>query len=199
MKGQQAALEAFAAQCAATNCPLGPDPKAAVDALLSAARSGQGPGGTSVAALTNAIVTALGFPDGDRVSTTNRLAQTLAAARSGDDTPIMNLINQAEAVRETDGQFINRCSRRAEPPHPRPGPRARRGSGPSSIRSSAASRALNLVKCLNWPSSTPPEDPKDLKIDVLLMGVQNDPIVRQRGRGRHGRHASSTPAPPASG
>ncbi|OPE51128.1 alpha/beta fold hydrolase, partial [Mycolicibacterium diernhoferi] len=40
VKGQQAALDAFTAQCAATNCPLGPDPKAAVDALLTAARNG---------------------------------------------------------------------------------------------------------------------------------------------------------------
>ena len=41
VKGEQAALDACAAQCAATNCPLGPDPKGAVDALLAAARSGR--------------------------------------------------------------------------------------------------------------------------------------------------------------
>src|ERR1700694_2993686 len=45
VRGQQSALDAFAAQCAAANCPLGPDPKAAVDSLLSAARAGRGPGG----------------------------------------------------------------------------------------------------------------------------------------------------------
>ena len=62
VKGQQAALDAFAAQCAAVNCPLGPDPKGAVDALLAAARAGHGPGGASVAAVADAITTALGFP-----------------------------------------------------------------------------------------------------------------------------------------
>jgi hypothetical protein len=41
--------------------------------------------------------------------------------------------------------------------------------------------ALNLVKCLNWPSGSPPQDPKDLKIPVLLLGVQNDPIVGNEG------------------
>ena len=41
--------------------------------------------------------------------------------------------------------------------------------------------ALNLVKCLNWPSGSPPQDPKNLKIDVLLMGVQNDPIAGNEG------------------
>ena len=35
VKGEQTALDAFASQCAATNCPLGPDPKGAVDALLA--------------------------------------------------------------------------------------------------------------------------------------------------------------------
>ena len=41
--------------------------------------------------------------------------------------------------------------------------------------------ALNLVKCLNWPSGTPPQEPKNLKVDVLLLGVQNDPIVGNEG------------------
>lgn len=62
VQGQQAALDAFAAQCVAVNCALGSDPKGAVSALLSAARSGDGPGGASVAAVANAVATALGFP-----------------------------------------------------------------------------------------------------------------------------------------
>lgn len=37
--------------------------------------------------------------------------------------------------------------------------------------------ALNLVKCLNWPSGKAPEDPQNLRTEVLLLGVQNDPIV----------------------
>ena len=49
VKGQQAALDAFAAQCVAVNCALGPDPKGAVSALLADARAGKGPGGASVA------------------------------------------------------------------------------------------------------------------------------------------------------
>lgn len=44
VQGQQAALDAFAAQCVAVNCALGSHPKGAVSALLSAARSGDGPG-----------------------------------------------------------------------------------------------------------------------------------------------------------
>src|SRR6185312_14198351 len=73
VKGEQAALDAFAAQCAATNCPLGPDPKGAVDAILAAARSGRGPGGASASAVTAAITTALASPRADRVAATNAL------------------------------------------------------------------------------------------------------------------------------
>lgn len=65
------------------NCALGSHPKGAVSALLSAARSGDGPGGASVAAVANAVATALGFPDSGRVDSTTKLADALAAARSG--------------------------------------------------------------------------------------------------------------------
>jgi len=41
--------------------------------------------------------------------------------------------------------------------------------------------ALDLVNCLNWPSGSAPQDPKDLKVPVLLLGVQNDPIVGNEG------------------
>src|SRR6202008_3255883 len=59
VKGEQAALDAWAAQCVATNCPLAPDPKGAIDSLLTAARNGNGPGGASVATVVDAITTAL--------------------------------------------------------------------------------------------------------------------------------------------
>jgi len=180
VKGQQAALEAFAAQCAAANCPLGTDPKGAVDAILTSARTGQGFNGISAAALVNGIVTALGFPTGDRVATTDSLARTLAAARSGDDSALRDLVNQAESVRETDGQFINRCSDSLSRPTP---DRVREliVQWPKLYPQFATVGALNLVKCLNWPSGSPPQDPKNLKIDVLLMGVQNDPIAGNEG------------------
>ncbi len=58
--------------------------------------------------------------------------------------------------------------------------------------------ALNLVKCLNWPSGAAPKEPKDLKVNVLLLGVQNDPIAGNRVC-PHRRRRSSTPARPASG
>ena len=179
-KGQQSSLDAFAAQCAAANCALGPDPKGAIDSLLASARAGRGPGGASVAALAGAITTALGFPDGDRATTTTRLADMLASARTGDDADLTQLINQTEAVRETDGQFINRCSDALNRPTP---DRVRElvVAWGKQYPQFGTVNALDLVKCLNWPSGSAPAEPKDLKVDVLLLGVQHDPIVGSDG------------------
>ena len=136
VKGQQAALDAFAAQCVAVNCALGPDPKGAVTALLADARAGKGPGGASVAQLANAITIALGFPTGGRVNATTGLANALAAARSGDTNPLTSLINRADATGDSDGQFVNCLQRRAQPPHPGPGSRigGRLGEALSPVR-----------------------------------------------------------------
>lgn len=180
VKGQQTALDAFAAQCTAVNCALGADPKGAVDSLLAAARAGHGPAGASVASVANAIITALGFPTGDSVSNTNDLANALAAARSGDANLLVNLINRAETTRETDGQFVNECSDALNRPTP------------DRIRQLVVAwgkiypqfgtvGALNLAKCVHWPVGSPPQPPKSLKVDVVLLGVQKDPIVGLEG------------------
>ncbi len=182
VKGEQTALDAFAAQCAATNCPLGPDPKAAVNALLDAARGGSGPGGASVAAVSEAISTALAFPHGDRVSATNALAAALAGARSGDVNQLNNLINEAQSLRGTDGQFVNRCSDSLNRPTP---DRVREllVEWGKEFPQFGKVGALDLVKCLNWPSGTAPPDPKNLKVNALLMGGQNDAVAGNEGVG----------------
>lgn len=180
VKGQQAALDAWAAQCVATNCPLAPDPKAAVDSLLAAARDGRGPGGASVAAVVDAISTALAYPRGDRVDAGNELAAAVAAARSGDTNQMTNLVTQAETLRQTDGQFVNSCSDALNRPTP---DRVRElvVAWGKLYPQFGAVGALDLVKCLNWPSGSAPQDPKNLQIPVLLLGVQNDPIVGNEG------------------
>lgn len=180
VKAQQAALDAFASQCVAARCALGPDPKGAIDALIAAARAGRGPGGLSVAVLANAIITALGYPTGDRVASTVRLADALANARTGDTNLLNSLVNQAEAARDSDGQFVNNCSDSLNRPTP---DRVRElvVAWGKLYPQFGTVGALNLVKCLNWPSGAAPKDPKTLKIDVLLLGVANDPIVGPQG------------------
>ncbi|MGI9124204.1 MAG: alpha/beta hydrolase [Mycobacterium sp.] len=180
VKAQQASLDAFAAQCVAANCALGPDPKGAVDAVLASARGGKGPGGLSVAVITNAIITALAFPTGDRISSTVKLANAVATARSGDVNQLNSLVNQAEAIRSTDGQFVNTCSDALNRPTP---DRVRElvVAWGKQYPQFGTVGALDLVKCLNWPSGSAPKDPKNLKINVLLLGVANDPIAGGQG------------------
>lgn len=179
VKGEQAALDAFAAQCVAVNCALGPDPKGAVSALLTDARTSKGVR-ASVASIANAISTALGFPTGDRVNTTVSLANALAAARSGDENQLNNLINRAESIRDSDGQFVNGCSDAVNRPTP---DRVRElvVAWGKLYPQFGAVAALNLVKCVHWPTGSTPQAPKELKIDVLLLGVQNDPIAGNEG------------------
>jgi pimeloyl-ACP methyl ester carboxylesterase len=180
VKGQQAALDAFAAQCVAVNCALGPDPKGAVSVLLADARAGNGPGGAPVAAVANAITVALGFPSGGRVGATTSLANALAAARAGDNNQLNNLINHAYAVNDSDGQFVTSCSDAINRPTP---DRVRElvVAWGKLYPQFGTVAALNLVKCVHWPTIPPPAPPKNLKVDVLLAGVQNDPIVGTEG------------------
>ncbi len=86
--------------------------------ILADARAGHGPAGASVASIVNAISTALGYPTGDRVGTTNELATALATARTGDTNLLANLINRAQSTRSTDGQFVNSCSDAVNRPTP---------------------------------------------------------------------------------
>jgi pimeloyl-ACP methyl ester carboxylesterase len=180
IKGQEAAFDAFAAQCVAVNCALAPDPKGIVDAVLDSARSGRGPAGASVAAVTHAIVTALGYPTGDRVNSTNELARALATAHAGDANLLNNLINRAQGTVGSDGHFINSCADALNRPTP---DRVRElvVAWDKLYPQFGTVGALDMVQCLSWPSSTTPEPPKELKIDVLLLGVQNDPIVGEEG------------------
>ncbi|MGZ4514916.1 MAG: alpha/beta hydrolase [Mycobacterium sp.] len=180
VKGQQAALDAFAAQCVAVNCALGPDPKGAVNGLLADARAGKGPAGASVAQLANAITVALGFPSGGRVNATTNLANALATARSGDTNQLTNLINHADATEDSDGQFVNTCSDAVNRPTP---DRVRElvVAWAKLYPQFGSVAALSLVKCLHWPTGSPQAPPKSLKVDVLLLGVQTDPIVGTEG------------------
>ncbi len=82
-KGQQAALDAFAAQCAAVNCPLGPDPKGCGELATGRRPRRPRPGGcVGGARLPAPSAPRWATPRGDRVSTTNDLATALANARS---------------------------------------------------------------------------------------------------------------------
>ena len=125
-------------QCVASGCALGPDPKGAIDALLAGAGQGDGPGGVSVATLADAISTALAFPRGDcsrRPTRWQRAGRRPRRRRQPAQRPRQPRRDAAQDRRPVR-QLVQR---RAQPADPRPGPRTRRRSGASSIRSSAPS------------------------------------------------------------
>ena len=189
VKGQQAALDAFAAQCVAVNCALGPDPKGAVTALLADARAGKAPGGASVAAVTNAITIALGFPIGDRVGATTSLANALAARplrrrqpAQQPDQPRRHHPGHRRPVRQL-------LQRRAQPPHPGPGSRTRGrlGQALSAVRHGRRAQP-GQVRALAHRLAAGKRR-KISRSTCCLLGVQNDPIVglgrRRRDSGHH--------------
>ena len=108
------------------------------------------------------------------------IVAAVAAAQSGNDNQMTNLITQAENLRQTDGQFVNGCSDALNRPTP---DRVRElvVAWPKLYPQFGGVGALDMVTCLNWPSGSAPQEPKNLKIPVLLLGVQNDPIVGNEG------------------
>jgi hypothetical protein len=133
-----------------------------------------------VATVTDALVTALGFPSGDRINDTTNLADTISAANSGDTNKLTSLINRAEATTGTDGEFINSCSDALNRPTP---DRIRElvVAWGKLYPQFGAVAALDLADCVHWPSGSAPQPPKHLRNDVMLQGVQNDPIVGMEG------------------
>ncbi|MGV0803224.1 alpha/beta hydrolase, partial [Mycolicibacterium elephantis] len=89
----------------------------------------------------------------DRVDATNALASAVAAARDGDPGPMSDLIDRAEALRDTDGQFVNRCSDSLSRPTP---DRVRElvVEWDKLYPQFGRVGALELVQCLSWPSGS---------------------------------------------
>jgi hypothetical protein len=133
-----------------------------------------------VATVAEAIATTLAYPRGDGVAATNSLATAVAGARSGDWSALNDLINDAETLRSTDGQFVNGCSDSLNRPTP---DRVRElvVAWGKLYPQFGTVGALEMVNCLSWPSGTTPPEPKNLKFPVLLLGTQNDPIVGNEG------------------
>ncbi len=182
VKGEQAALDAWAAQCVGHQLPTRrPTRRVPSTRCWRPRGAATGRAARRWRRSPTRSRTALAYPRGDRVDCRpTDLASAVAAARSGDANQMTNLITAAETLRQTDGQFVNSCSDALNRPTP---DRVRElvVAWPKLYPQFGAVGALNMVKCLNWPSGSAPQDPKNLKIPVLLLGVQNDPIVGNEG------------------
>ena len=148
--------------------------------------------------LANAITVALGFPSGGRVSATTSLANALA------DRPLRRHqpADQPDqprrchpGLRRPVRQLLQR---RDQPPDPGPGARTGRRVG-QALPAVRHGRRAQLGQMRALAHGLAAGAAEDLKVDVLLLGVQNDPIVGYRRGRRRPRPRSSTPTRPASG
>ncbi len=179
-----AALAAFAAGCTATGCPLGPDPRAAVAALvdglrdrpLAAVDGRRLTAGSAQFALLHGLSEPAGWP---------ALAAALAAAAAGDPGP---LLDGLEPVTGPGGTFAaalattcNDASVRLSPPevagvaeqlrtdHPLVGDRL----------------ALGLLACAPWPAVGAPAPVLGEGLPPLLViGTSGDPRAPLEGSRR---------------
>ncbi|MFD6354180.1 alpha/beta hydrolase [Nocardia tengchongensis] len=180
VRGQEAALTAWAQRCASLNCSLGPDPRATVIDLTNRAAAGQLPDLSAAA-----FVTTLNGYLGDSRTQGNQqiteFADALTALGKGDRGPITPFVLRAAAAIATDGQFVNRCTDNHEPSTPdRAKERETTWATQYPIFGKVA--AIDLMACSAWPAASPMALPDKLNLPVLVMGGSADPVTGQDGR-----------------
>ncbi|MEV1132816.1 alpha/beta fold hydrolase [Rhodococcus coprophilus] len=178
-RGAEAAVDAFARQCAALDCSLGDDPRQALEDLHAEATSGALAPVSSNALLT--VVTAyLGTPRGDLQGRIRELSDTLAAARDGDVSPLLDLVGSAEQLLGSDGQFVSRCSDGQRWPTPTRAADLQR-TWASLYPLFGADAAAATTACASWPTLPAPPLPAALETPVLVTGGAADPLVGSAG------------------
>ncbi|MEU5840529.1 alpha/beta hydrolase [Rhodococcus sp. NPDC047139] len=178
-RGAEAAVDAFARQCADLDCALGDDPRAAIEELHRRAAGGElAP--VSANSFLTALTGVLGTPRADLQARVREVADVLAGARDGDVMPLIELVGAAEEALATDGQFVAQCSDGQRWPTPaHAGDLAQNWSTLYPLY--GAEIASGLTACAAWPSLPPPPLPAALDVPVLVSSGAADPIVGNAG------------------
>ncbi|APA99869.1 alpha/beta hydrolase [Nocardia seriolae] len=179
VKGQEAALTAYAQRCASLKCSLGADPRAAVIDLVNRAGAGQF-GELSASALVTTLTGFLGDSRTQGNPQITEFADALSALGRGDRAPLTPFVLRAAAI-ATDGEFVNRCSDNHEPSTP---------VKAKELETAWATQypifgkvaAIDLMTCSSWPAAAPLARPEKLELPVLVLGGSADPVVGQDGR-----------------
>ncbi|GAB2519708.1 alpha/beta hydrolase [Nocardia heshunensis] len=180
VKGQEAALTAFAQRCSSLTCSLGADPHAAVVDLVNRAGAAQ-LGDLSASVLVTTLSSFLGDSRSQGNPQLTEFADALSALGRGDHGPITPFILRAAAGVGTDGQFVNRCSDNHEPSTPDKA-KALETSWGTQYPVFGKVAAIDLMACSAWPAATPMTAPDKLNLPVLVLGGSADPVVGQDGR-----------------
>ncbi|MGL6237170.1 MAG: alpha/beta hydrolase [Segniliparus sp.] len=170
--GLEASLRAFAAQCKALRCSLGPDPEAKLAELLDDAGSGR-LGRVSKSLLVEHIATVLALdPEGQPAAITE-LADQLGAPDSLDSH-----IGDTLSSRFTDGQLIAGCNDQRNQPTPeRAKELAQAWSAKDKYPMVGGVVAKSLLACSGWPTEQALEGPKSFAVPVLATFTKTNPVV----------------------
>lgn len=180
VKGSEAALTAFAQQCAAIGCSLGADPRAAVVGLVGRARSGQ-LGDVSAGPLLTAIAGFLADPRAGQSGHITELADPLSAAGRGDNGALDQLVQREAAAVGSDGQFVSTCSDNQQPATP-DRTKQLETSWATQYPAFGQAAAAQLMACTAWPAPDPQQVPTTLFLPVLVLGNDANPVANGDAR-----------------
>ncbi len=176
VRGEEAALTAFATRCAAVGCSLGADPRSQVVELFRRADAGDlAP--LSGATVRQAVVHLLAYPStADGAARVRSTSDTVAGALVGNTTALDDAVDEVRALTETDGHFVSRCTDGQQWPAP-DRVRELQASWSGQYPAFGATAALNLLTCSAWPATTPPPVPSTLGLPVLVLSGNADAVT----------------------
>jgi len=181
-KAAEAAFDTFGALCTTRPaCPLAPDPRAAVNALLDQLRRGSLIAGDGRRLTPGATMTALLYGLAEP-RTWPGLAAALAAARTGDPAPLLDLLDPVAGL---GGRFdpilattCNDVARRMSP--------GEIGELTTKWRTAyplfGPTLAVRLLACTPWPTVATPAPPVPAGLPpMLVVGTARDPRAPLEG------------------
>lgn len=178
--GTDAALTGFADQCRALSCPLGNDPRTAVAALQSKARSGDLPGlsDTDVLAV---IRLGVGTYAGDRAAAITATAKMLADAGNGNIAAMQAAAARAHTIFDSDGQLLTRCAD-TNSPVGQSQAAALMDQWGKQYPLTGYQTAIGTQRCNGWPAiADPAPSPAKFRTPTLILDGGFDPINGDKG------------------
>lgn len=170
--GLEASLGAFAEQCKALRCSLGPDPGARLAELLADAGAGR-LGQVSKSLLVEDIATVLALDPAGQPAAITALADQLDAPQGLD-----RAVADTMAARFTDGQLIAGCNdQRNQPTADRAKELAQSWSAKDKYPLVGEIVAKSLLDCSGWPTQQALEGPKSFAVPVLATFTKTNPVV----------------------
>ncbi|EFV13793.1 alpha/beta fold hydrolase [Segniliparus rugosus] len=170
--GLEASLRAFAAQCKALSCALGPDPGAKVKEILDQAGSGE-LGRVSKSLLLEHIATVLALDPQGQPQAIASLAEALNAPDG-----LSAQLGDTMAERFTDGQLLAACNdQRNQPTADRAKELAKEWSAKEKYPTVGDVVAKSLLDCSGWPTGQALNAPKSFAIPVLATFTKTNPVV----------------------